>query len=96
MRRDWQAKGLKEEHERVIQLVSRGWTDQQIGRALCVSPSTVWRRVKEAMSLLGARSRAQLVLRAIEAGILHVPSGESPEEDDPPWPGRSPEMSVAV
>lgn len=96
MRRDWQEKGLNEEHERVVQLVSRGWTDKQIGRALSVSPSTVWRRVKEAMSMLGARSRAQLVLRAIEVGLLHVPSDESRDDDDPSWAGRSPGVAVAV
>ncbi len=77
---------LTREHVDVIGMVARGWTDQRIAQALYISPSTVWRRVKEAMSFLGASSRAELILRAVETGLLHVSVSidEDMAEEDPP------------
>lgn len=50
--------------------VAVGRSDPQIGMILGLSPNTVHAHVESAKTKLGANSRAQLVLRAVMAGII--------------------------
>ncbi|MBW5435334.1 LuxR family transcriptional regulator [Bradyrhizobium canariense] len=53
-----------------LRWVAIGRSDPQIGMILGLSPNTVHAHVEAAKCKLGANSRAQLVLRAVMAGIL--------------------------
>ncbi|MDB5595733.1 MAG: hypothetical protein JWM36_2694 [Hyphomicrobiales bacterium] len=53
-----------------LKWVSVGRSDPQIGMILGLSPNTVHTHVEAAKSKLKANSRAQLVLRAVMAGII--------------------------
>jgi LuxR family quorum sensing-dependent transcriptional regulator len=53
-----------------LKWVSAGRSDPQIGMILGLSPNTVHAHVEAAKSKLNANSRAQLVLRAVMAGII--------------------------
>lgn len=53
-----------------LRWVAAGRSAPQIGMILGLSPNTVHAHVEAAKSKLGANSRAQLVLRAVMAGIL--------------------------
>lgn len=61
---------LSPEHIRVLELVVEGWTDDRIARELGLSFSSVRRRLKEAARILGANSRVQLAVRAVEGGLV--------------------------
>ena len=54
-----------------LRWVAVGRSDPQIGMILGLSPNTVHAHIEAAKSKLDANSRAQLVLRAVMAGILH-------------------------
>lgn len=53
-----------------LRWVAAGRSDPQIGMILGLSPNTVHAHVESAKTKLAANSRAQLVLRAVMAGIL--------------------------
>ncbi|RKN44957.1 response regulator [Streptomyces hoynatensis] len=59
----------------VLTLVGAGLSNQEIGRRLLMSPLTAKTHVSRAMTKLGARDRAQLVVLAYETGLVR-PSGE--------------------
>ncbi len=54
----------------VLALVAAGRSNEEIGKRLYVSLSTVKTHVARAMTKLGARDRAQLVVIAYEAGVV--------------------------
>ncbi|MFG1999483.1 response regulator [Spirillospora sp. NPDC048911] len=54
----------------VVRLVGRGLSNDEIAGALVVSPLTAKTHVSRAMSKLGARDRAQLVVLAYESGLV--------------------------
>jgi DNA-binding NarL/FixJ family response regulator len=54
----------------VVTLVAAGLTNEQIARRIYVSQSTVKTHAARAMTKLGARDRAQLVVLAYEAGLV--------------------------
>lgn len=62
--------GLSDRELAVIRLVVEGMTNQAIAGELHVSPSTVQAHVASGMRKLGARSRTQLAVRALRAGII--------------------------
>jgi DNA-binding NarL/FixJ family response regulator len=62
----------------VVLLISQGMTDKEIGRVLKLAPVTVNHFVRAASVALNARSRSQLVSRAVELGLL---TGISIEDD---------------
>ncbi|MGH2688457.1 MAG: response regulator [Actinomycetota bacterium] len=53
----------------VMALVAEGLTNEEIGRRLFMSPATAKTHVSRAMTKLGARDRAQLVVIAYETGL---------------------------
>ncbi|GAA3370532.1 response regulator transcription factor [Streptomyces sannanensis] len=54
----------------VLTLVAGGHSNDEIAERLAVSPLTVKTHVNRAMSKLGARDRAQLVVHAYESGLV--------------------------
>ncbi|WP_327090860.1 response regulator transcription factor [Nonomuraea sp. NBC_01738] len=63
--------GLLTQREReVVALVARGLTNEEIAGHMVVSPFTAKTHVSRAMTKLGARDRAQLVVFAYESGLV--------------------------
>ena len=53
-------------------LVADGLTNDEIAERLFVSPATAKTHVNRAMTKLGARDRAQLVVLAYESGLVRA------------------------
>jgi DNA-binding NarL/FixJ family response regulator len=64
------------EHE-VLQLVADGLSNDEVARALTISPKTAEFHVGHLLRKLGARSRAHAVARARQQGLV-IASGEAP------------------
>ena len=62
--------GLTEREREVMALVGIGLSNSEIARRLVVSPLTAKTHVSRAMTKLGARDRAQLVVLAYESGLV--------------------------
>jgi DNA-binding NarL/FixJ family response regulator len=60
---------LTEREREVVALVAAGLSNDEIARALVVSPLTAKTHVSRSMTKLGARDRAQLVVFAYEHGL---------------------------
>jgi len=60
---------LTEREREVVSWVATGRSNDEIARALLVSPETVRTHVSRAMLKLHARDRAQLVVFAIRSGL---------------------------
>ncbi|UCM89459.1 response regulator [Streptomyces marincola] len=56
----------------VMALVAAGLSNEEIGRRLLMSPLTAKTHVSRAMTKLGARDRAQLVVLAYETGLVRA------------------------
>jgi PAS domain S-box-containing protein len=54
----------------VVAAIAEGQTTAEIARALYLSPATIETHVRKAMLRLGARNRAHLIARALQAGEL--------------------------
>jgi DNA-binding NarL/FixJ family response regulator len=65
---------LTEREREVMALVAEGLTNDEIAERLYVSPMTAKTHVSRAMTKLGARDRAQLVVFAYESGLVR-PTG---------------------
>ena len=61
---------LTEREREVMALVAAGRTNHEIAAELFISPATAKTHVSRAMSKLGARDRAQLVVLAYETGLI--------------------------
>jgi DNA-binding NarL/FixJ family response regulator len=64
---------LTDREREVTALVADGMSNTEIARQLTLSPLTVKTHVNHAMTKLGARDRAQLVVLAYQAGLARVP-----------------------
>jgi len=62
--------GLTERESEVVTLVAQGMSNDQIAAELFLSPLTAKTHVNRAMTKLGARDRAQLVVMAYQAGLV--------------------------
>jgi len=60
---------LTEREREIARLVAGGQTGPEIADKLHIAPETVHTNVRNAMTKLGARSRAQLVAKALGDGI---------------------------
>ncbi|MDX3645935.1 helix-turn-helix transcriptional regulator, partial [Streptomyces sp. MB09-02B] len=56
----------------VMSLAAEGHSNDEIAEKLYVSPLTVRTHVHRAMTKLGARDRAQLVVMAYQSGLVRV------------------------
>lgn len=63
---------LTEREREVVALVARGMSNDDIAAALVLSPLTAKTHVNRAMTKLGARDRAQLVVIAYQTGLVRV------------------------
>ncbi|MFC9749060.1 response regulator [Streptomyces niveus] len=63
---------LTDREREVMALVARGLTNAEIGGALIMSPLTAKTHVSRAMTKLGVRDRAQLVVLAYETGLVRA------------------------
>ena len=63
---------LTEREREVMRQVGRGLTNEEIGRALAMSPLTAKTHVSRTMIKLGVRDRAQLVVWAYETGLVRA------------------------
>lgn len=61
---------LTDREREVVRLVGRGLSNAEIASALAVSPLTAKTHVSRAMSKLGVRDRARLVVLAYESGLV--------------------------
>jgi len=61
---------LTDREREIVTLVGRGMSNDQIAAELVVSPLTAKTHVNRAMSKLGARDRAQLVVLAYQTGLV--------------------------
>ena len=61
---------LNREHLEVMRAVARGMDYQQIGEDLCLSTSTVKRRVSTVLDALGVESRIEAVVLMTKAGLI--------------------------
>jgi DNA-binding NarL/FixJ family response regulator len=61
---------LTDREREVLSLVARGWSNQEIGEALFVTPATAKTHVSRLLMKLGARDRTQLVVIAYESGLV--------------------------
>ncbi len=61
---------LTEREREVVALVGEGLTNDEIAGRLVVSPATAKTHVSRAMTKVGARDRAQLVVLAYESGLV--------------------------
>jgi len=65
-----QLDAITQREREVIALVADGLTNDEIGQKLYMSPATVRTHVSRAMTKLGVRDRAQLVVLAYETGLV--------------------------
>ncbi|GGO14827.1 DNA-binding response regulator [Microbispora rosea subsp. aerata] len=61
---------LTNREREVVALVARGLTNEEIAAHMVISPFTAKTHVSRAMTKLGARDRAQLVVFAYESGLV--------------------------
>lgn len=63
---------LTDRERELVAFAAQGWSNEQIATNLVVSPLTVKTHINRAMTKLGARDRAQLVVMAYQAGLVRV------------------------
>jgi DNA-binding NarL/FixJ family response regulator len=86
---------LTNRERHVVALVARGLSNDEIATHLVISPLTAKTHVSRAMTKLGARDRAQLVVFAYESGLV-TPRATAPPDSSrpagaptrPAWPVR--------
>jgi DNA-binding NarL/FixJ family response regulator len=61
---------ITQREREVMTMVASGLGNDEIAQRLCMSPATVRTHVSRAMTKLGARDRAQLVVLAYETGLV--------------------------
>ena len=64
------SKALTAREREVVTLIASGLSNEEISRKIYVSPSTVKTHAARAMTKLGARDRAQLVVFAYQTGLV--------------------------
>lgn len=66
-------KTLSERESEILGLLAQGLTGEEIARRLVLSPETVRTHVRNAMEKLGAKTRTEAVVKALERGETQIP-----------------------
>ena len=69
------SRALSERERQVLALTAEGYSAQEIGERLILSPKTVETYRERAMQKLGLRRRADIVHYALRSGLLQSPEG---------------------
>ncbi|WP_159797376.1 response regulator [Puerhibacterium puerhi] len=69
--------GLTEREREVLAHVGRGLSNDELARAMAISPATARTYVSRLLAKLGARDRSRLVIVAYESGLV-TPGGQGP------------------
>jgi len=64
------------QQERVLELAAEGYTNQEIGKRLYISESTVRFHVQKLKAKFEARTKTELIAKAIRTGFI-APAGEA-------------------
>ncbi len=75
---------LTDRERDAVRLAAHGLTNDEIAAELIISPLTAKTHLNRAMSKLGARDRAQLVIVAYETGLARIGQRASPPPPTPP------------
>lgn len=67
-----ESESLSEREMEVLQLMAKGLSNKQIGRALWIGETTVKTHVSHILRKLGQADRTQAVLAAVKAGIIQL------------------------
>ncbi|MDX3072102.1 response regulator [Streptomyces sp. NPDC088354] len=86
---------LTNREREVVALAARGLANDEIAARMVISPLTAKTHVSRAMTKLGARDRAQLVVFAYESGLI-TPKSPVPGPPPPYAPAGSPASSAAT
>ena len=65
---------LSDRERQIIQLIGRGWKNQQIANHLCISETTVRHHLTSVYSKLGVSDRLELLVLAQRCGLTEQPS----------------------
>ena len=80
---------LTDREREIVALVATGMSNAEIADHLTLSPLTVKTHANHAMTKLGARDRAQLVVLAYQAGLAGAqPADPQPSRAPASWPRR--------
>ena len=71
--------GLTKQESKVLHLMSRSLTNNEIARALFVTENTVKVHIRNIMQKLNAHHRLEVVTYAIEEDLEHSVDGGTPE-----------------
>ena len=74
---------LTARERQVLELIVRGYSNQEISKQLHLGPSTVKTHVSRLLDKLDARDRTQAAVRAIALGLVPWPSVEQPVRPAP-------------
>jgi DNA-binding NarL/FixJ family response regulator len=66
---------LTDREREVVRLMAGGYSNREIAHALDTAEGTIKNHVSSILAKLDARDRTRAVLRALEAGLLHQPTG---------------------
>ncbi|MGE5293169.1 MAG: response regulator [Micromonosporaceae bacterium] len=69
---------LTKREREIVALVAHGLSNDEIAAAMVLSPATAKTHVSRAMTKLGARDRAQLVVFAYQTGLVHPRTPKQP------------------